>query len=171
MTHTASVGSSVLCLFVIATLFQWLAVAGLTWNLQAKLMMGLLRLASPFSPRSLVSNFVLFLPSVWFLLFYSDWLFVFLFVSKITICIAFPCLVDYELKQTVVFGEGLIPRAWFFFFVAVFVIGLLAVLLIFSVLAFSLTEKNLNFVVSVLKLNWPTFWVRHLSFHKNSAPN
>ena len=171
MTHTASVGSSVLCLFVIATLFQWLAVAGLTWNLQAKLMMGLLRLASPYALRSLVSNFVLFLPSVLFLFFYSDWLFVFLFVSKITICIAFPCLVDYELKQTVVFGEGLIPRAWFFFFVAVFVIGLLAVLLIFSVFAFSLTEKNLNFVVSVLKLNWPTFWVRHLSFFKNSAPN
>lgn len=67
----------------------------------------------------------------------------------ITICIAFPCLVDYELKQTVVFGEELIPRAWFFFFVAVFVIGLLAVLLIFSVLAFSLTEKNLNFVLYI----------------------
>lgn len=67
----------------------------------------------------------------------------------ITICIAFPCLVDYELKQTVVFGERLIPRAWFFFFVAVFVIGLLAVLLIFSVLAFSLTEKNLNFVLYI----------------------
>lgn len=80
-------------------------------------------------------------------------MFVFLFVSKITICIAFPCLVDYELKQKVVFGEGLIPRAWFFFFVVVFVIGLLAVLLIFSVFVFSLTEKNLNFVVSVLKLN------------------
>ena len=70
------------------------------------------------------------------------------FYLQITICIAFSCLADFEreLELTKVSDKFSVR---FDFFMAVFVTGLVVVLVVFLVFLLSSTKKDLNLAVSI----------------------